>query len=75
MIGPMQTLIALTTLIGVITTYTSSQFGGRPLYCDRGEGLTYRDDLAFVALEVGEFESGRAHCGDWLRVTIAGRSF
>ncbi len=71
----MKTAVALATLIGVITTYTFVQFGGKPLFCDRGNGLTYRDDIAFIALDVREFESGRAQCGDWLRVTIAGRSF
>lgn len=71
----MKTAITLATLIGVITTYASTKYGGEPLYCDRGNGLTYRDDLAFIALDVREFESGRARCGDWMRVTIADRSF
>lgn len=70
-----KTLIILATLIGIITMYASTKYGGEPLYCDDGTGITYRDDLAFVALDIREFQSGRAECGDWMRVTIDGVSF
>ena len=70
----MITLIKAVMLIGVITTY-AGKYIGEPLYCDRGNGLTYRDDIAFVALDVREYQSGRVQCGDWLRVTVNGASF
>ena len=70
----MTALINAVTLIGVLTTY-AGQYVGEPLYCDRGQGLTYRDDIAFIALPVLEFGSGRAQCGDWVRVTVNGDSF
>lgn len=70
----MKTLIDAALLIGVITTY-AGKYVGQPLYCDRGTGMIYADDLAFIALPVSEFESGRAECGDDVRVTINGQSF
>lgn len=70
----MKTLIDAVLLVGVITTY-AGQYVGQPLYCDRGTGMIYADNLDFIALPVGEFESGRAECGDWVRVTIQGQSF
>ena len=70
----MKTLITAASLVGVLTMY-AGEFVGQPLYCDRGNGMVYADRLAFIALPVSEFESGRAVCGDDVRVTIAGRSF
>lgn len=70
----MTTFIKVATLIGVITTY-AGKYVGEPLYCDRGNGLTYRDDIAFIALDVREYQSGRIECGDRLRVTVNGVSF
>lgn len=70
----MSTIITAVTLVGVITTY-AGKYVGQPLYCDRGNGMIYADDLAFIALPVSEFESGRAVCGDQVRVTINGSSF
>jgi hypothetical protein len=70
----MTAIIKAVTLIGVLTTY-AGKYVGEPLYCDRGDGLTYRDDIAFVALDVLEYETGRAQCGDVVRVTIGGVSF
>lgn len=66
--------IRTVTLVGVITTY-AGKYVGQPLYCDRGTGMIYEDSLDFIALPVGEFKSGRAKCGDWVRVTIQGRAF
>lgn len=71
----MKAAIMLATLYGVITMYSSEKYGGEPLYCDDGTGIVYSDDLAFIALDVREFESGRAKCGDWIQVTIRGVSF
>ena len=61
-------------MVGVLTTY-AGQYVSQPLYCDRGEGLTYRDDIAFIALPVTEYTSGRAQCGDVVRVTVNGSTF
>jgi len=69
-----KTLVAAATLVGVLTVYIDP-FVGRPLYCDRGNGMIYADNLAFIALPVGEFESGRAVCGDQVRVTVNGQPF
>ena len=70
----MNTLITAATLVGVLTTY-AGKYIGQPLYCDRGNGMVYADRLAFIALPVGEFESGRAVCGDQVRVTVNGQPF
>jgi len=67
-------LIQAVTLVGVLTTY-AGRYVGQQLYCDRGQGLTYRDDISFVALPVTEYESGRAECGDTLRGTVNGTPF
>ena len=70
----MKTLITAASLIGVLTMYAGA-FVGQPLYCDDGTGMVYADRLAFIALPVSEFESGRAECGDNVRVTINDQSF
>jgi len=69
-----KTLIDTALLIGVLTMY-AGEFVGQPLYCDDGTGTIYDDTLAFVALPVSEFESGRAECGDQVRVTVNGQPF
>jgi hypothetical protein len=69
-----KTLVGTALLVGVITTY-AGKYVNQPLYCDRGTGLIYAADLAFIALPVSEFESGRAECGDWVRVVVNGRPF
>jgi len=69
-----KTLITAASLIGVLTMY-AGEFVGQPLYCDDGTGTIYDDTLAFVALPVSEFESGRAECGDQVRVTVNGQPF
>ena len=70
----MMALIDTVLLVGVITTY-AGKYIGQPLYCDRGNGMVYDDSRAFIALPVSEFESGRAVCGDNVRVTINDQSF
>lgn len=70
----MKTLVAAFTLAGVITTY-AGKYVGQPLYCDRGTGMIYAADLDFIALPVSEFESGRAECGDQVRVVVNGQAF
>jgi len=69
-----KTLIDAALLIGVLTMY-AGEFVGQPLYCDDGVGMVYADRLAFIALPVSEFQSGRAQCGDNVHVTIEGQSF
>ena len=63
----MKTLIDAALLVGVLTMY-AGEFVGQPLYCDDGVGMVYADRLAFIALPVSEFESGRAECGDRIRI-------
>lgn len=58
-------------LIGVATVY-GAFYAGQPLYCDDGLGepLIYSEStVPWVAVDVGEYESGRIRCGDelWLR--------
>jgi hypothetical protein len=58
-------------LVGVVTWYAGG-FVGQPLYCSE-PGARWRYDEAtpaWVALDVGEFESGHARCGD--RIVIVG---
>ncbi len=51
-------------LSGMATVYTAHS-PGAPLYCDRGNGLTFfAVQEPWVALDVSEYTSGRAHCGD-----------
>lgn len=71
----MKTAVILASLFGIFTMYSSEKYGGEPLYCDDGTGIVYSDDIAFIALDVREFQTGRAECGDWVRVTIEGKSF
>jgi len=49
------------------TTYLG--YTGAPLYCDRGNGLTF-DAVPdpWVALDVSEFLGGRVQCGDEILV-------
>jgi hypothetical protein len=69
-----KTLVGTALLVGVITTY-AGKYVNQPLYCDNGTGMIYASDLPFIALPVTEFESGRARCGDQVRVTINGQAF
>lgn len=51
-------------VVGVATIYAGA-FVGQPLYCDDGAGLIYAEDtMPWVALDVNEFKSGCAKCGD-----------
>jgi len=70
----MTALVNAVLLIGILTTYAGS-YVGEPLYCDNGSGMIYAADLDFIALPVSEYESGRAVCGDLVRVVVNGRSF
>ena len=64
------TLLSQVTL-GVATYYPASEFAGRPLYCDfqMAEELVYSEETAdWVAVDVGLYRSGAAHCGDELLI-------
>jgi hypothetical protein len=59
------------TLSGVATVYGDPVHFGRPLYCDRGNGLSYRTDMVpWIAVDVSEYESGRVRCGDLMLVVF-----
>jgi hypothetical protein len=61
---------ALIVAVGMATAYTA-EHADRPLYCDRGNGLTYGNTVTpWVALDVSEYRSGRVQCGDRIEVTF-----
>ena len=67
----MSALVALALFSGLATWY-AGPYIGEPLYCDRGDGLIYSEDLPpWVAVDVGEYWSGRVQCGDMLAVKFA----
>jgi hypothetical protein len=52
-------------LLAIAATRYDHPYVGRPLYCDRGQGLVYAETTTpWVALDVTEFKSGRVRCGD-----------
>ena len=58
---------ALLIATGMATAYTA--LPGAPLYCDRGNGLTFHAVTEpWVALDVSEYTTGRVHCGDEILV-------
>jgi hypothetical protein len=64
-------------LIGVLTVYggprDSGEHWGRPLYCDQYDGVEHVfawQAEAWVAVEVGLYESGAVRCGDWIMVAF-----
>lgn len=64
-------MTSILILSGAATGYAPG-FYGEPLYCDRGNGLIFGEvDTPFVALDVSEYHSGRAQCGDLIRLTFA----
>jgi len=64
-------LATLTFLSGVATIY-AGPYIGQPLYCDRGQGWIYQVDAKpWIALDVGEYTSGRVRCDDEFLVTFA----
>jgi hypothetical protein len=66
-----ETLAALVVLTGTATIY-AEPYVGQPLYCDRGEGLIYGPESPpWVAVDVGEYESGRVRCWDLLYIRFA----
>ena len=59
-------------LTHVMATAYAGPYVGQPLYCDRGDGLIYdQDTTPWVALDITEYQSGRAQCGDQILVTFA----
>jgi hypothetical protein len=57
-------------MVGVATVYTGPV--GAPLYCDRWDTEWHYDAATgpWVAVDVGEYESGRVQCGDWLELVF-----
>lgn len=66
----MRWLIVLAEM-AMATMYGGAAHEGRPLYCDRNNGLVYRADRTWVAVDVSEYEAGRVRCGDELWITFA----
>ena len=66
-----QILSTVLVLAGAATAYGGPAHAGKPLYCDRGNGLIF-DQVTqpFVALDVGLYETGQVRCGDLIRVTF-----
>jgi hypothetical protein len=62
-------LVQVVIWTGVMATAYAGPFVGQPLYCDRGDGLIYDESTTpWVALDVSEYQSGRAQCGDQILV-------
>lgn len=56
----------MTKLALVVATWYAGIYIGGPLYCG---GMYETDRAPWVAVDVGDYESGRVTCGDWLRIT------
>lgn len=73
--------VGAAVLIGLITTYgpplDDHIRDENPLYCAGPDGPLYGTmDEPWIALDVGEYESGRAHCGDRVAVMLdSGETF
>lgn len=61
--------LATFALLVMATWYGDPAHFGRPLYCDRGNGLVYATSTVdWVAVDVGLYESGQVRCGDTIQV-------
>lgn len=67
-----QLLATVLIISGAATAYGGPQHLGQPLYCDTRSTLIFgRVYTPFLAVDVSEYESGRVHCGDWIRICFA----